>query len=82
MSWDKNGNNRIRRKACLCFLGNRQIKGLDFNAMFAPVAKFTTIRCIKAMMPTHGWALLRMDVETAFLQGDLYPEVYMERPER
>jgi len=44
MSWDKNGNNRIRRKACLCFLGNRQIKGLDFNAMFAPVAKFTTIR--------------------------------------
>jgi len=33
-------------------------------------------------MTTHGWALLRMDVETAFLQGDRYPEVYMERPER
>jgi len=40
---DKNGNNTTRHKARLCFMGNRPIKGLDFNETFAPVAKFTTI---------------------------------------
>jgi len=40
---DRNGNNTTRHKARLCFMGNRQIKGLDFNETFAPVAKFTII---------------------------------------
>jgi len=41
---DKVGNNTTRHKARLYFMGNRQIKGLDFNETFAPVAKFTSIR--------------------------------------
>jgi len=40
---DKNGDNTTRHKARLCFMGNLQIKGLDFNETFAPVANFTTI---------------------------------------
>jgi len=51
---DKNGNNTTRHKARLFFIGNRQIKGLDFNETFAPVAKFTTIRCILAMTAANG----------------------------
>jgi len=51
---DKNGNNTTRHKARLCFMGNRQIKGLDFNETFAPMAKFTTIRCILAMTAANG----------------------------
>ena len=62
-------------------MGNRQIKGLDFNETFAPVAKFTTIRCILAMTAANGWELHQMDVKTAFLNGDLDEEVYMEQPD-
>jgi len=62
-------------------MGNRQIKGLDFNETFAPVAKFTTIRCILAMTAANGWELHQMDVKTAFLNDDLDEEVYMEQPE-
>ena len=51
---DKNGNNTTRHKARLCFMGNLQIKGLDLNETFAPVAKFTTNRCILAMTAANG----------------------------
>jgi len=78
---DKNGNNTTRHKAFLCFMRNWQIKGLDFNETFAPVAKFTTIRCILAMTAANGWELHQMDVKTAFLNGDLDEEVYMEQPD-
>ena len=78
---DKNGNSATRHKARLCFMGNRQIKGLDFNETFAPVAKFTTIRCILALTAANGWELHQMDVKTAFLNGDLDEEVYMEQPD-
>jgi len=78
---DKNGNNSTRHKARLCFMGNRQIKGLHFNETFAPVAKSTTIRCILAMTAANGWELHDMDVKTAFLNGDLDKDVYMEQPE-
>ena len=75
---DKVGNNTTRHKARLYFMGNRQIKGLDFNETFARVAKFTTIRCILAMTAANGWELHQMDVKTAFLNGDLDEEVYVE----
>jgi len=78
---DKNGNNTTRHKARLCFMGNRQIKGLDFNETFAPVAKFTTIRCILAMTAANGLELHQMDFKTAFLNGELDEEVYMEQPD-
>ena len=51
---DKVGNNTTRHKARLCFMGNRKIKGLDLSQTFAPVAKFTTIRCILAMTAADG----------------------------
>jgi len=62
-------------------MGNRQNKGLDFQETFAPVAKFTTIRCILAMTAANGRELHQMDVKTAFLNGDLDEEVYMDQPE-
>jgi len=78
---DKNGNNTTWHEARLCFMGNRQMKRLEFNETFAPVAKFTTIRCILAMMAANGWELHQMDVKTAFINGDLDEEVYMEQPD-
>jgi len=78
---DKVGKNTTRHKTRLGFMGNRQIKGLEFNKTLAPVAKFTTIRCILEMTAANGWELHQMDVKTAFLNGDLDEEVYMEQPE-
>jgi len=78
---DKNRNNTTRHEARLCFMGNRQIKGLDFNETFASVAKFTTIRCILAMTAANAWELHQMDVKSAFLNGDLYEEVIMGQPD-
>jgi len=62
-------------------MSNRRIKGLDFNGTFAPVAKFTTIRCILVMTAANGWELHQMDFKSAFLNSDLDEEVYMEQPE-
>jgi len=76
---ENNENNETRHKARLCFLRNRKMKGLDFNETFAPVAKFTTIRCIRAMTAANGWELHQMDVKAAFLNGDLDEEVYVEQ---
>jgi len=78
---DKNRNNTTRHEARLCFMGNRQIKGLDFNETFASVAKFTTIRCILAMTAANASELHQMDVKSAFLNGDLYEEVFMGQPD-
>jgi len=78
---DKNGTSTTRHKMRLRFMGNRQIKGLDLNETFAPVAKITTIRCILAMTAANGWELHQMDVKTAFLNGDLDEEIYMEQPD-
>jgi len=77
---DKNRNNTTRHKARLCFMGNRQIKGLAFNETFAPVAKFT-IRCILAMTAANGWELHQIDIKTAVLNGDIDEDVYMEWPD-
>jgi len=79
---DKVGNNTTRYKARLRFIGNRQIKGLDFNETCAPVAKFTTFRCILAMTAANEAKLHQMDVKTAFLNCNIDEKVYMEQPER
>jgi len=78
---DKNGNSATRHKARLCFMGNRQIKGLDFNETFATVAKFSTIRRILAITEAKECELTQMDVETASPNGDLDEEVYMDQPD-
>ena len=56
-------------------------QGLEFNETFAAVARFTTIRCILAMTAANEWELHQMNFKTAFLNGDLDEEVYMEQPD-
>jgi hypothetical protein len=61
--------------------GFTQTYGVDYNETFAPVAKFTSIRCILALAALEDMEINQMDVKTAFLNGELEEEIYMEQPQ-
>ena len=70
-----------RYKARLVAQGFSQKAGQDYDETFCPVVRFESIRSIVAMAASNGMLLHQMDVTSAFLNGDLDEEVYMEQPE-
>eukprot|EP00253_Pinus_taeda_P029570 PITA_29570 len=68
-------------KAKFVAQGFSQKEGVDYDEIFALVARYTTIRLIIALATSQGWNLHQMDVKTTFLHGSLKEEVNVEQPE-
>ena len=67
-------------KARLVARGFQQQEGIDYHDVFAPVVRWSTIRLILALAAQRNWPLLQLDVITAFLNGTLHEEIFMEIP--
>jgi hypothetical protein len=69
-----------RNKARLVAKGYAQVIGLDFEETFALVARLESIRILLAYAAHHSFRLFQMDVKSAFLNGPIKEEVYVEQP--
>ena len=70
-----------RFKARLVAQGFSQEKGADYKDVFAPVARYNSIRVVLAVANALNLELHQMDVKTAFLNGKLEEDIYMAQPE-
>ena len=78
---DENGLPYFKYKARVVTRGFQQKEGVDYAETFAPVVKFTTLRIFFALVASLDLHCHQMDVKTAFLNGDIDQDVYMEQPQ-
>jgi hypothetical protein len=76
---DPNGN-VVKHKARLVAKGYAQRQGVDFDEVFAPVARIETVRVLLALAVQNGWEVHHMDVKSTFLNGDLSETVNVQQP--
>jgi hypothetical protein len=70
----------VKHKARLVAKGYVQREGVNFEEVFAPVARMESVRLLLAMAATKEWEVHHMDVKSAFLNGELIEEVYIKQP--
>ncbi|GJX22423.1 putative ribonuclease H-like domain-containing protein [Tanacetum coccineum] len=70
----------VRNKARLVAQGHRQEEGIDYDEVFAPVARIEAIRLFLAFASYMGFLVYQLDVKSAFLYGEIEEEVYVTQP--
>ena len=70
--------NLVKYKARLILKGFGQKKGIDFDAIFSHVVKFSSIRTILGLAANQDLEIEQLDVKTTFLHDDLEEEIYMQ----
>ncbi|KAK1645758.1 hypothetical protein QYE76_063563 [Lolium multiflorum] len=76
---DENGT-VVKHKARLVARGFVQREGVDFEEVFAPVARLDSVRLLLAVAAQERWEVHHLDVKSAFLNGELKEEVYVLQP--
>lgn len=71
-----------KHKARLVAKRFTQEYGVDYTEVFAPVARWDTIRTILALAAHKEWKVFQLDVKSAFIHGELEEDVYVEQPQR
>jgi transposase InsO family protein len=69
----------VKYKARLVARGFVQREGIDFEEVFAPVARMESVRLLLALAAANGWDVHHLDVKSAFLNGDLAETVYVKQ---
>ena len=77
----KSNGSLERYKARLVAIGYNQEYGIDFLKTFSPVIWMIALRCIIALASSRHWFIHQLDINNAFLHGDLHENVYMQIPD-
>jgi hypothetical protein len=67
-----------KHKARLVLKGYAQRHGIDYDEVFVLVAQLDMVHLLIALAAHEGWEVHHMDIKSAFLNGDLHEEVYVE----
>ena len=68
-------------KARFVVRGFSQIEGVDYDEIFASVARYTSIKALISIAVEVGWKIHQMDAKTAFLNGIIQEEIYVAQPQ-
>lgn len=76
LKFNANGTLEIRKSRVVA-TGYTQKAGLDYNETSSPVAKMATVKLLLKISASKQWFLHQLDISNAFLNGELYEEIYM-----